>query len=85
MPRKRTALVRAPPSSRARGRPKHNTCSTYALNDKDLLEEEPVIEEQPPASEVQDPTPVQELQQLQAQLQSIQQERDRVAAAFAAS
>jgi lipid II:glycine glycyltransferase (peptidoglycan interpeptide bridge formation enzyme) len=44
-----------------------------------------VIEEQPLASEVQDPTPVQELQQLQAQLQSMQQVRDRVATAFTAS
>jgi hypothetical protein len=68
--------VRAPPSPRARGRPKRNTHSTYATNDEDHLEEEPVIEEQPSASEVQDPTPDQELQQLQAQLQSMQQERE---------
>jgi hypothetical protein len=85
MPRKRAALARAPSSSRARGRPKRNTRSIYASNEEDQLEEKPVIEEQPLALEVQDPTPVQELQQLQAQLQSMQQERDRVAAAFAAS
>jgi hypothetical protein len=61
MPRKRASPVRAPPSSRARGRPKRNTRSTYASNDEDQLEEEPLIE-QPPASEVQDPTPERETQ-----------------------
>jgi hypothetical protein len=81
MPRKRAAPMRAPSSSRARGRPKRNTCNTY---DEDQLEEEPVIEEQPPVSKIQDPTPVQVLQQLQAHLQGMQQERDRVATAFAA-
>jgi hypothetical protein len=64
MPRKRAAPMRAPSSSRARGRPKRNTCNTYASNDEDQLEEEPMIEEQPPASKIQDPTPVQVLQQL---------------------
>jgi hypothetical protein len=47
-----------------------------------------VVEDQPPVSEDQQPpspTPKQELQQLQAQLQSMQQERDRVAAAFTAN
>jgi hypothetical protein len=68
MPRKRAALARAPSSTRARGRPKHNTRNTYASNDEDQLEEEPMIEEQPPALEIQDPTPEKELQQLQAQL-----------------
>jgi hypothetical protein len=64
MPRKRAAPARAPSSSRARGRPKRNTRSTYASNDEDQLKEEPVIEEQPLASETQDPTPEQEIQQL---------------------
>jgi hypothetical protein len=40
-------------------------------NDEDQLEEESVIEEQPPASKTQDPTSKQEIQQLQAQLQSM--------------
>jgi hypothetical protein len=71
MPRKRAAPTGAPSSSRARGRSKRNTRSTYASNEEEQLKEELVIEEQPPVSEVQDPTPVQELQQLQAQLQSM--------------
>ena len=39
----------------------------------------------PPTEEQPEPAAVQELQQLQAQLQSLQQERDRVAVAYAAS
>jgi hypothetical protein len=50
--------------------------------------EEPAVKDQPPAIEDQqasDPTPEQVLQQLQAQLQSTQEERDRLAATFAAN
>ena len=71
-----------------RGRPRHSAHSTYASAPEDQVEEEPAVEDQPPASEEQqapNPTPEQELQQLQAQLQSMQQERDRIAAAFAAN
>ena len=50
--------------------------------------EEPAVEDQPPAAEDQqalDPTPEQVLQHLQAQLQSTQQERDRLVATFTAN
>ena len=71
-----------------RGRPKRNARSTYATASEDQAEEQNAVEDQPPVSEEQQApsaTLEQELQQLQAQLQSIQQERDRVAAAFVAS
>jgi molecular chaperone GrpE (heat shock protein) len=85
---KRKAPARAPATSAPRGRPRRNTHSAYASAPEDHVEEEPVIQDQAPAPEAQQApgsTPEQELQQLQAQLQSMQQERDRVAAAFAAS
>jgi hypothetical protein len=56
------------------------------MEDQDL--EEDVAEDQPMVTEEQpmlDPTPEQVLQQLQNQLQSMQQERDRLVVAFAAS
>ena len=71
-----------------RGRPGRNARSTYATTSEDQAEEQNTIEDQRPASEEQQApsaTPEQELQQLQAQLQSMQQERDRVTTAFAAS
>jgi hypothetical protein len=75
---KRKASTRAPVASALRGRPRRNTRNTYALVQEDQAKEA-VVQEQPPAPKVhQAPgqTPEQELQQ---------QERDRVAAAFAAS
>jgi molecular chaperone GrpE (heat shock protein) len=75
-------------TSAPRGRPRCNTHSTYASALEEQVEEEPVVQDQPPTPEAQQApslTSKQELQQLQAQLQSMQQERDRVAAAFAAS
>jgi hypothetical protein len=81
------ASTRAPAASVPRGRPRHNTRSTYTPVQEDQVEEA-AVQEQPPAPEVQQGTGQtleQELQQLQARSQSMQQERDRVAAAFAAS
>ena len=69
-----------------RGRRKRSAHSIYARAPEDQVEEEPTVGDQPPASKEQqapNPTLEQELQQLQAQLQSMQQEIDRVAAAFA--
>lgn len=58
----------------------------YASTENEEVEDEQPTQDQPPLAEEQpEPTAVQELQQLQAQLLSLQQERDRVAAAFAAS
>ena len=71
-----------------RGRPGRNARSTYATASEDQAEEQNTIEDQRPASEEQQapsPTLEQELQQLQAQLQSMQQEGERVTAAFTAN
>ena len=71
-----------------RGRPRRSVRSAYASILEDQVEEEPTVEDQPPTGEDQpalDPTPEQVLQQLQAQLQSTQQERDRLAATIAAN
>ena len=84
--RKRAAFARIPVEPSMRGRPRRSARSTYASTPKDQVKEGPTVEYQPPASEEQqapNPTPEQELQQLQAQLQSMRQERDRVAAALA--
>ena len=83
MTRKRAASARAPADPAPRGRLRHRAHSIYATTLEDQATEKPIVEDQPQASEEQqapNPTPEQELQQLQAQLQSIQQERDRVAA-----
>jgi len=85
MPRKRAAPNRTPTEPSTRGRPRPNTRNTYASALEDQVVEEPAVEDQPPAAEDQqasDPTLEQVLQQLQAQLQSTQQERDRLAATF---
>ena len=85
MPRKRAARTRTPTEPSTRGRLRRNTRNTYASALEDQVVEEPVVEAQPPVAEDQqasDPTPEQVLQQLQAQLQSTQQERDRLAATF---
>jgi len=57
-----------------RGRPRRNARITYATSSEDQAEEQNTIEDQRPASEEQQApsaTPEQELQQLQAQLQSM--------------
>jgi hypothetical protein len=87
------ARKRAPPSNAsaqpaARERPRCNARSTYAsiLENQDI--EEPIVEDQPLVAKEQlapNPTPEQVLQQLQAELQNTQQERDRLAATFAAN
>jgi hypothetical protein len=84
---KRKASTRVPATSAPRERPRCNTRGTYAPVQEDEVEEA-AVQDQPPAPEVQQAlgqTPKQELQQLQAQLQSMQQERDRVATAFSTS
>jgi hypothetical protein len=86
--RKRAASARTLTEPSARGRPRRNAHSTYANAPEDQVVEEPAVKDQPPAAEDQpapDPTPEQVLQQLQAQLQSTQQERDRLVATFAAN
>jgi len=88
MARKRAASAMASRDPAPRGRLRCRACSTYATAAEDQATEEPIVEDQPPASDNQqapDPTPEQELQQLQAQLQAMLQERDRVIAAFIAS
>jgi len=88
MARKRAASARTPTEPSTRGRPRRSARSTYASAAEDQVVEEPVVEDQPPVGEDQpasDPTPEQVLQQLQAQLQSAQQERVRLAATFVAN
>ena len=71
-----------------RGRPRCSVRSAYASVPEDQVQEEPTVEDQPPAGKDQpalDPNPEQVLQQLQAQLQSTQQERDRLTTTFAAN
>jgi hypothetical protein len=88
MARKRAASTKTPTEPLTRGRPRRNTRSAYASAPKDQVVEEPTVEDQPPATEDKqalDPTLEQVLQQLQAQLQSTQQERDKLAATFAAN
>lgn len=92
---KRKTTARAPATLGRRGRPRSSTRSTYATQQEEEVDDA-IPQEQP--SEPQGPetqgtethqpqgaTPEQELQQLQAQLQRAQEERDRMAAAFAAS
>jgi len=86
--KKRVVSARAPTDPTPRGRPRRSARSTYATALEDQATEEPAVEDQPSASEEQqapNPTPKQEFQQLQAQLQNMQQERDRVAATFVAN
>ena len=88
MARKRAASARVPVEPSTRGQPRRSAHSTYATALEDQAGEEPAVEDQPPTSEEQQapsPTPEQELQQLHAQLHSMQQERDRVAVAFVAN
>jgi hypothetical protein len=88
MPRKRVASTSTPADPAPRGRPRRNARNAYASALEDQVVEEPTVEDQPLAAEDQpnpDPTPKQVLQQLQAQLQSTQKERNRLAATFAAS
>ena len=88
MARKRTASTRTPAEPSMRGRPRRNARSAYASAPEDQVIKEPMVEDQPPTAEDQqalDPTPEQVLQQFQAQLQSTQQERDGLAATFAAN
>ena len=88
MARKRAASTRVPVEPSTRGRPRRSARSSSATAPEDQVGEEPTVEDQPPASEEQQapsPTPEQELQQLQAQLQSMQQEGERVTAAFTAN
>ena len=71
-----------------RGQPRCSARSTYVIGLEDQCGEEPMVKDQPPASEEQQApsrTLEQELQQLQAQLQSMQQEGERVTAAFTAN
>jgi len=71
-----------------RGRPRRSAHITYASALEDQVVEEPAVENQPPTSKDQpasNPTLEQVLQQLQAQLQSTQQERDRLMTTFAAN
>ena len=85
MARKRAAFARTPAEPSTKGRPRRSARSTYASAPEDQVVEEPAVEDQPPAAEDQqalDPTPEQVLQQFQAQLQSTQQERDRLATTF---
>jgi hypothetical protein len=86
MARKRAAPARTPVEPTTRGRPRRNIRSTYASAPENQDIEELVAEDQPVAAgeqPVPDPTLQQVLQQLQAELQNAQQERDRLAAAFA--
>ena len=88
MARKRAASAMASRDPAPRGRLRCRACSTYATT-----AERPShgrTNGRRPASGFRrsaapDPTPEQELQQLQAQLQAMLQERDRVIAAFIAS
>jgi hypothetical protein len=88
MARKRSAFARAPSEPTRRGRPRRSTHSTYATTTEELDIKEDAAEDQPAATEEeqsQEPTPEQVLQQLQAQSQSTQQERDRLAETFVAN
>ena len=83
--KKRVAFARAPTDPTPGEDPGAAPESTYATAPEDQATEEPVVQDQSPAFEEQqapNPTLEQELQQLQAQLQNMQQERDRVATAF---
>ena len=87
MAKKRAASARTPVEPSTRGQPRHSVRSAYASVLEDQVQEEPMVEDQPLAGKDQpasDPSPEQVLQQLQAQLQSTQQERDMLAATFAA-
>jgi len=64
---KRSASTRAPVASAPRGRPRHNTRSTYATTPNNEAEDDQMVQDQPPPAEEQ-PQPqsiaAQELQQL---------------------
>ena len=88
MLRKRVASTRTLAEPSTGGRPRRNNRNAYASALEDQVVEEPVVKDQPLATKDQqasDPTPEQILQQLQAQLQSTQEESDRMAATFAAN
>ena len=60
--------------------------SAYAIAEQEGPEDvQPEAGQAPPVAELAEPTAAQELQLLQAQLQNLQQERDRIAVAYAAS
>jgi hypothetical protein len=83
---KRKAPPRRPAAFVENIRPWRNVDSTYTAPIQDDGDTE--TRDQQPMSEVKQApsiTPKQELQQLQAQLQAMQQKRDKVAAAYAAS
>jgi len=83
---KRNSATRAPTETARRGRPRRATRSTYATTgNEDVEDGQLVLDQAPPAEEQPEPAAIRELQQLQAQLLSLQQERDRVAAAYAAT
>ncbi|XP_021308584.1 uncharacterized protein LOC110432454 [Sorghum bicolor] len=89
---KRTSTTRPRAEPSRRGRPRRAVRSTYATVEGEGYEGEQPENEQPetrqeppPAADPAQPTAAQELQQLQTQLQNLQQERDRIAAAYAAS
>jgi len=92
---KRKTTTRAAVTTGQRGRPRRNTRSAYATSpaEDDTRADAQGQPSEPQDREIQDPetqpnlatATEQELQQLQAQLQRAQQERDRMAAAFAAN
>ena len=83
---KRSSATRAPAKAVRRGRPRRTARRTYAtVGNEDAQNEQPVVDQAQPTEEQPKPTTVEELQQLQAQLLSLQQERDRVVIAHAAS
>ena len=92
---KRKTTTRAAVTTGQRGRPRRNIRSAYATSpaEDDTRADAQGQPPEPQDQEIQDPeaqpnsatAPEQELQQLQAQLQRAQQERDRMAAAFVAN
>ena len=89
---KRSSTTRPRTEPSRRGRPRRAVRSAYATVEEEGSEgEQPENvqpepgQEPPPATGPAQPTATQELQLLQAQLQNLQQERDQIAAAYAAS
>jgi len=89
---KRSSTTRLRAESSRRGRPRRAVRSAYATAEEEGFEDEQpenvqpeVGQEPPPTAGPAQPTATQELQLLQAQLQNLQQERDWIAAAYAAS
>jgi hypothetical protein len=88
MPPKRQASTWAQAETSTRGRPKRTTHSTYVsasqtqANEEEAPPSQPTIEANQPNPNL---TSEQVLQQLQADLHNVQQEWDRLTAAFAAS